>query len=123
MKKVFAAIVCIIAFSAISFAQGNLQFNQVIVITLDGQTPQSFTVPAGKVWKIESASSGYYSSTVYMRDGAGEFLATLYSSNVGYRVNYPYWLPSNFSGDFIRYGNVSSGPKSTISILEFNVIP
>lgn len=104
-------------------AQGNLQFNQVILYTLDVDTPQSFTVPAGKVWKIESASSGYYSSSVYLRDASGNTLATLYANNLDYRVHYPYWLPSGFSGDFRRLGNTSSGPKATVSILEFNVIP
>ena len=125
MKKFFTALFVLFALSITpAIAQGgNLQFNQVIVYELDGQNPTAFTVPADKVWKIESASSGYYSSTVYLRNTAGDFLATLYSSNLGYRVHFPYWLPSNFSGDFIRYGNVSSGPKSTISIIEFNVIP
>lgn len=60
---VFIAAVC---FSLISFGQGTLEFNQVILISsADGQV----TVPAGKVWKIEhvTASSAryfnYYSSS------------------------------------------------------------
>ena len=127
MKKLLFIAICFVSLNL--SAQGNLQFNQVTSVTITGNLSAmssittNVTVPAGKVWKIQSASSGYYSSTVYMRDASGNFLATLYSSNLGYRVNFPYWLPSGFTGDFIRYGNTGSGPKSTVSIIEFNVIP
>jgi len=115
--------ILVFAISQSLCAQGNLQFNQVIIFTMDGLTPQPFTVPANKVWKIESAGSGYYSSTVYMRDASANILALLYSSDANYRVNLPYWLPSGFTGDFYRSGNVPSGPKSTVSIIEFNIVP
>lgn len=122
---IFSAVVLI---STLSWthdvcAQGTLQFNQVIVVILDLSNPFAFTVPANKVWKIESAGSGYYSSTVYMRDAAANRLATLYTNNRDDRAQLPYWLPSGFAGDFIRFGNTSSAPKATVSIIEFNVIP
>ena len=104
-------------------AQGTLQFNKVIVVTLDGSNPFAFTVPANKVWKIESAGSGYYSSTIYLREPSGDRLAYIYTNSVNDQVRFPYWLPSGFSGDFYRIGNIASGPKSTVSIIEFNVIP
>lgn len=113
----------LVLISHTSVAQGNLQFNQVIVFTLDIDTPQAFSVPANKVWKIESASSGYTSSSVYMRDASGNYLALLYTNNQDNRIDLPYWLPSGFTGDFRRLGNTGSGPKSTVSIIEFNVIP
>jgi len=51
MKRVlFSLILFFVAF--LVNAQGNLQFNQVkLVTTLE-------TVPAGKVWKVESALTG-----------------------------------------------------------------
>ena len=121
--KFLLIMIGFIMLSHTSTAQGNLQFNQVIVFTLDNSTPQAFTVPAGKVWKIQSAGSGYYSSSVFMRDASGNILAMLYSSNVNYRVQFPFWLSSGYTGDFYRSGNTSSGPKATVSIIEFNVIP
>ena len=38
----------------LSYSQGNLQFNQVKIVS---NTDPSQTVPAGKVWKIESVFS------------------------------------------------------------------
>jgi hypothetical protein len=49
------------------FGQGNLQFNQVKIIS-NIDPPQ--TVPAGKVWKIESVFSDAASDT-YPVDGSG----------------------------------------------------
>lgn len=56
MKNLICLIISIVF--AISIhnnvnAQGNLEFNQVIILTMDEGTD---TVPAGKVWKIEYAS-------------------------------------------------------------------
>ena len=61
MKHLFTFL--LLAISATSFAQGNLQFNQVIT---DAQTfslgtggtanTSLLTVPADKVWKVESIS-------------------------------------------------------------------
>jgi tRNA A58 N-methylase Trm61 len=50
-------------------AQGNLQFNQVVTYTGTGSgsfsyTSPTWTVPAGKVWKIESASPSLANSAV-----------------------------------------------------------
>lgn len=125
MNKFYSMILVLMALAStpLASAQGNLQFNQVVLITLDIDTPYPFTVPTGKIWKIQSASSGYYSSTVYLRDASANYLATLYANNLDYRVNFPYWLPTGFTGDFRRVGNTSSGPKATVSIIEFNVIP
>lgn len=121
---VISFVLCLFAcFTIDSKAQGDLQFNRVVHFTLNGSTPQSFTVPTNKVWKIVSAGAGYYSCYVFLRDGSGNNLAMLYTNDLNYRVHFPYWLPGGFSGDFYRTGNVSSGPMSTVSIIEFNVVP
>jgi len=61
----------LIAFALFSFftgiAQGNLQFNQAKIIS-NTDPPQ--TVPAGKVWKIESVFSDAGADT-YAVDGSG----------------------------------------------------
>ena len=50
MKNIL--LILAIAFSSASFAQGNLQFNQVIY-----STSGTLSVPVGKVWKIEAINS------------------------------------------------------------------
>lgn len=134
-------------------AQGNLQFNQVKLVTA------LETVPAGKVWKVESALSGEEryptsgtnlpsNSRFIQVNGAAicvheEHVATtgvgfngccgggFWMNNVGMSVNsttpvlvqvsaqptkLPLWLPSG--------ATLAAGTKvSSISVLEFNVIP
>ena len=53
MRKIMT--IAMILFSMASYAQGNLQFNQVLNIK-NGDT---YTVPAGKVLKITSTGSGH----------------------------------------------------------------
>ena len=60
MKKLLFIAICFISLQV--SAQGNLQFNQVGSISVSGNMTafssftQGFTVPAGKVWKIELGS-------------------------------------------------------------------
>lgn len=130
-----------ILFNFVLFAQGNLQFNQVkIVSTVE-------TVLAGKVWKVESAifqggqpfcigagintacSSGNMLSTGFVGDmsfqvnGQTNYLYTnlgqpgtsaTYASQ-GYSP-FPFWLPAGSTlaaGTNMRY----------LSVIEFNIIP
>ena len=129
MRLFFIAI--FIAFSTWSFSQGNLQFNQVVSYSQAFNTSSSgslysftsplYTVPTGKVWKIEkflmhknvTIPSGWLvvnsgaklftdevnSGPVWLKAG-DEFVATVSQSG-----------GSNFSGDVF------------ISIIEFNVVP
>jgi len=135
------------------FAQGNLQFNQVKLVT----TVE--TVPVGKVWKVESALTGeerYPTSGTTLASNSRfilvngnsicvheEHVATtgvgfngccgggFWMSNVGMAVNsttpvlvqvtaqptkLPLWLPAG--------STLAAGTKvSSISVLEFNIIP
>lgn len=116
-------------------AQGNLQFNQVkLVSSLE-------TVPAGKVWKIESViynipqtASGYQTtnggcSYVYYESTAieiagiptkvGQGTQPAAYSNLAYTHSYtmlPVWIPA---------GTTLSGGTclNKISIIEFNIVP
>ncbi len=112
-------------FSKKSFAQGNLQFNQVILYDIPGNTSQSITVPAGKVWKIESASTSHPCNSIYLLNSSGQYIAQLYipgNANLSSSsLTLPYWLPSSFSGSF-RVGD-NCVNRGSVSIIEFNVIP
>jgi hypothetical protein len=94
-------------FLAISNAQGNLQFNQVLTYggTLCASCNQPIgTVPAGKVWKVESKGG----STVPTVNG------NPVTSN-----SYPFWLKA---GDVIGH-YTGSAQGWFISIIEFNIVP
>lgn len=123
MKKIISAtavIFCLVLFAGKAYAQGNLQFNQVITIIVSANTTSSFTVPAGKVWKIESAGlGGGSSSSLILRDASALPIAYFYGgSNI---TPFPFWLPSSFSGSFQSTG--TNPYRAVISIVEFNVVP
>ena len=117
------------------FAQGNLQFNQVKLVTA------LETVPAGKVWKVESViynisqtasgyqstnggcSQAYYESTAIEIAGTptkvGQGTQAASYSSLAYTHSYtilPIWIPA---------GTTLSGGVclNKISVIEFNIIP
>ncbi len=152
MKRVlFSLILFFVAF--LVNAQGNLQFNQVkLVTTLE-------TVPAGKVWKVESALTGeerYPTSGTNLPSNSRfiqvngnsiciheEHVATtgvgfngccgggFWMSNVGMSVNSTTPVLVQVSGQptklplWLPSGTtLSVGSKvSSISVVEFNVVP
>ena len=128
-------------------AQGNLQFNQVIseTFSISGGTynstynfTNSYTVPSGKVWKIESVtfrsnsvSTTYHPSCFISING----IISLYNyggqanqNDAGGTLNeQPIWLKA---GDVVGVSmrnscatNCSQSVSGHISILEFNVTP
>jgi hypothetical protein len=108
------ALLIAILLTCLSFrAQGNLQFNQVLVLDGNQNTP-TYTVPAGKVWKVESATissgSGYLALTIN-----GSSASIVSYANGG--NNLPFWVPG---GTLIGFYIYQTGK---VSILEFNVIP
>ncbi len=112
MKKSILAIVFALMISAI-YSQGNLQFNQVL--NLDASTTgTAYTIPVGKVWKIESvalSSNNAYFQVQY--SGTNYFVL---NNSIPY-ANLPYWLPSGISVTFL------GSATAKVSIIEFNVIP
>ncbi|MDG1035838.1 MAG: hypothetical protein P8O87_03270 [Crocinitomicaceae bacterium] len=138
MKNIF--LILAITFSSSSFAQGNLQFNQVILSEFTTSTQSSgeyitgsITVPAGKVWKVEHASVYGYGSYVMSEYGGwslsiGNIL--IYRSKDNLNTidgcdNFPIWLPSGSYNIVIgqeRTGNWAS-VRSHINAIEFNVVP
>jgi hypothetical protein len=121
-------IFCILLFYSISsFAQGNLEFNQVKLV---GSTTE--TVPAGKIWKIESAlsssslsiSTGTTSTqnvtTNIVINGTNVVVksswGSSYASSAIETTDLPIWLPA---GTTLQSGN----NVFRISVIEFNIVP
>ena len=128
--------------STIGFSQGNLQFNQVKIVS---NTDAAQIVPAGKVWKIESVFSE--GGDTYALDGNGSTqsyfsscgIPSFYFKNYGrylsinnipvsfgihsagsQMTNLPIWLPS---GTTICTCMPSYICARGYSVIEFNIVP
>ena len=62
MKHLF--VIFILLFFLNTNAQGNLQFNQVLLLNAASNNSTQWTVPVGKTWKIEAM--GTYTSSMYV---------------------------------------------------------
>lgn len=146
MKNIL--LILAIAFSSASFGQGNLQFNQVLGIDMTGTSAagghivvqtSTITVPAGKVWKIESANCriAYTNSAILYGSSANNRLimtvdnvavchvAPANSSESGL-TELPMWLPAGtYNIELVAY--ISSAFAHTFygkaTVIEFNVVP
>lgn len=126
MKKSIVILLFFIALGA--KAQGNLQFNQVkLVTTIE-------TVPVGKVWKVESASynggsainigqiqtansAGTYtvsSFIVFKINGQNNYLPVVGLSGVSALNSFPIWIPSGTTLE-------ASTNTNFLSVIEFNI--
>jgi hypothetical protein len=117
----------LLAWSNLMSAQGTLQFNRVLMV---GNVEQ--TVPAGKVWKVESIMyssaptpiMGGNQNDQLLIDGSALTVRATRSSNGGYNaVTYgvweqklPIWLPA--ASRLQTGANVQS-----VSVIEFNILP
>ena len=105
------------------FAQGNLQFNQVLYLSNTSDNQTQWTVPAGKVWKIEALGVVSSTLTVYINNAFAFYYAGTYSNSSpsGYYRNAdasPIWLPA---GSVLGH-NCGCGNR-WFSIIEFNIVP
>jgi hypothetical protein len=119
-----------LSFTSLAYSQGNLQFNQVLTyvqshtLTSCGSsicswTGSTYTVPAGKVWKVEN----------FIQSGASPASMLINSvCDVSSINGLPLWLKA---GDQIHmrrvcasnpYANCAGGGSFLLSILEFNVV-
>lgn len=114
---------------ALSYTQGNLQFNQVV--TLTGTTiidPFTLaTVPAGKVWKIEHSSTARAGSPAivnYVCNNVSSPNSLPQTNWATYKlqVDGPIWLKA---GDSIKFSfsSVNNATDYFYSIIEFNIVP
>ena len=125
MKHLFTFL--LVAISATSFAQGNLQFNQVINVSgvsAASNIMSTVTVPAGKVWKITSSSwispnGGLISNWLCL--GPHSINGTLSGVNP---AKLPIWLdPGSYDVKWCNPTDNFSGYRYAISGVEFNVVP
>ncbi len=127
MKKIIFSILFSITMLVVN-GQGNLQFNQVKLVSAIE------TVPAGKVWKIESilytgtlgpVSNSLTQDDQIKIDGSAYTVRSARSGNGGqgyaasyfvWEQKYPIWL---FAGQTLQvWVNVGQ-----INVIEFNIIP
>ena len=122
MKKYFILLAFVLT-TFICKAQSNLQLSQVLTYngTLNqNQSSPTWTVPNGKVWKVEARTSDCLKINGSWYTGTSNF------ANNGYMYgstsqSFPIWLKS---GDNIWYQNGNAtvnGLDYFISILEFNL--
>jgi hypothetical protein len=133
MKHIFLVFI-ISSLSILGIAQGNLQFNQVLLVN------SSSVVPEGKVWKIESVMNGVNPaydpnqnigissclmsilinnsqvcvSLFHEFQGSGNLAGSVASESAFNPTNLPIWLPAGTAL------NIGKNAKY-ISVMEFNV--
>ncbi len=105
MKKLM--LILFVLINSICYA-ANLEFSQVILI--DGTVAFSKTVPAGKVWKIESISGSYGDVNINGKP------TRLLDGNLE-AGNFPFWLPS---GTVISNAGLST---QFLSVIEYSIVP
>ena len=117
------------------FAQGNLQFNQVLNFNYSASGLGSYassnvatvTIPTGKVWKITSASSekqNDLTGSAIKVDNHVLYKDKSSGSGQAMSQNTPHWLQGGTHT--ITLSNLSSSTMTihgSISIIEFNVVP
>lgn len=133
MKKLLSIGVLVISLSV--SAQGNLQFNQVVLTEFSGNyqnrfTAGSLTVPANKVWKIEHSGFMNYFNSPPVPVSGGTFDHVAIGNQIVYvpasigSSDLPLWLGP---GTYTVTGYITSGSlqpcEISISGIEFNVVP
>lgn len=118
------AFVCLCMMCMLVKAQGNLQFNQVLLLNATSNNTAQWTVPAGKTWKIETM--GTYTSTMYVylnNNLAFEYIGD-FNNNFGayYRGSDApaIWLPA---GSIMGHFTNNASAFRWFSIIEFNIVP
>lgn len=121
--KIFFGLV-LIFFMNFFQAQGNLQFNQTLLLNASSNSTAQWTVPAGKTWKVESM--GCYAPTlfVYLNNSiAFEYIGD-FNNNQGAYYRGPdagaIWLPA---GTILGHSSNNASAFRWFSVLEFNIIP
>lgn len=100
-----------------------LQFTRVITQSIGSVTPFTINVPAGHVWKIESAGIGGTNGTISLKQ-SGTKLATLFSTfrHNDYGSTLPFWINDSFLNGSITIEN-ENGNDGVISITEYFLGP
>ncbi|NDB36449.1 MAG: hypothetical protein EB023_14160 [Flavobacteriia bacterium] len=107
-------------------AQGNLQFNQALLLNTMSNNQTQWTVPAGKVWKLESignASSGwmqiYIDGNLAFEYWGGSGPTGGYA-NIRSSTSNALWLPA---GTILGHVANAGTYYRWFNIIEFNLVP
>ena len=104
------------ALSMGAYAQGNLQFNQVLTFTLTEDDSNVYTVPAGKVAKITAA-------TLYLSGSLSSFVMINGIKPAGFSGDKDQlngaWLKA---GDVISFDIYYADRPVFLSLIEYNII-
>ena len=122
MKHLF--VIFILFFFLNTNAQGNLQFNQVLLLNAASNNSTQWTVPVGKTWKIEAMGTYTSSMYVYLNNNvAFEYIGD-FNNNLGayYRGSDApaFWLPA---GTVLGHFTNNASAFRWFSIIEFNILP
>ena len=116
--KYLTIITIILACAFTAQAQSDLSFDKVVFIELRPLQDTAFTVPAGKVWKVDQANNGNTSgaNTIFLRNPNGQAIGLLHYVSTAAALT-PFFLPEGYTGSFF---NNSSSTYGFVSILQFN---
>lgn len=128
MSRLYIFIITIFLSSG-ALSQGNLQFNQVLLLSTNQNSNVLLgTVPAGKTWKIEGYGTNLtsYYSCDFSFNGANPAFRAGTTDNTSAAYTYvsstqQFWLPA---GTPLHAFACSGGTGYRwVSIIEFNIIP
>lgn len=124
MRKliVIASLFCLVSI----VAQGNLQFNQVLLLSSSTNNLSQWTVPQGKTWKIEAIGGNQSYISVYLNNqyafeyhgGGGSSGANI--AYLRHSSSSPVWLPA---GTVLGHSGNYTNNFRWFSIIEFNIVP
>jgi hypothetical protein len=135
MKKILFVFFIAFCFAQTIKAQGNLQFNRVVrlsyldSIIISPITVGTITIPANKIWKIESGSvlvnSSLFPSVLSLLvDGQLMFCGSYPVSGYMPYSGPPMWLSAGSYNISIGVGNGSNmGIIAKLSAIEYNIVP
>ena len=124
--KIYLVFFAFIFFGAHSKAQGNLQFNQVKLVSAIE------TVPAGKVWKVTNYLPTPNGNYQFAQIGLAEYLINIngVAVNLGrrayYNTSYGLMDEVRHTGDiWLAAGTTLSAFQNIahLSVIEFNIVP
>lgn len=119
MRNTLLALLLLFSLTSWSkiYSQGNLQLNQVLTLSFTSNG-NNYSVPAGKVWKIESVGLSSYASFFTLTvNGQQIFLKNTNSSYSPEFDSFPFWISG---GQNVFFSGLTGG---VASILEFNIVP
>lgn len=140
MKKLILTILTIITILGLNAQGNNLEFSQSIFtefINITGPSADSyitsgtFTIPANKTWKITSAAcyqryntnSNLYSIPCGLMINNHILSHSFNNGNYHTPTEYPIWLPEGTYTVYTRTSGTAFNSNSSISGIEFNIVP